>query len=130
MFTQAEADAIVEDCNAPKGILWAESETARFEPPEDLPYDVSVCLLDGIKASGAIKIGFVGNAKGPPAQPLTPEVAAEIERICDLPSGALSGRAAIADAKQTIPCALAEAAKRNVTTGFISNPVDPDAQTH
>jgi hypothetical protein len=58
-------------------------------------------------------------------------LAAEIEKTCDLPEGALSGQAPISE--ESMPkmvCATEEARKRGVTFGFISNPVDPDAQTH
>ena len=135
-FTQAKADAIVRECAAREGILWAEGGTARFEPPQDLSYDVSVCLLNGIKDSGATKIGFVGNEKY--TEPMTgeqlpPEVASEIEGICGLPAGALTGTSSVPDIREVAPrmaCAVAEARKRNFNVGFISNPVDPDAQTH
>ena len=62
-----------------------------------------------------------------PAQRLTVEMAAEIERICGLPAGALSGQTPVSDAMPKIACAVEEARKRNVAIGFISNPVDPDS---
>jgi hypothetical protein len=62
-----------------------------------------------------------------PAQGLTAEMAAEIEGICGLPAGALSGQAPVSDAMPKIGCAVAEARKRNVAIGFISNPADPDS---
>ena len=65
-FSQADADAIVAKCNAPQGVLWVEDGGAvRFEPPLDMDYDASVCLLDEIKDAGVTKFGFVGNEKAP-----------------------------------------------------------------
>lgn len=58
---------------------------------------------------------------------MTAELAAEIESICGLPDGALSGSVAVSDAVPKIACAVQEAEKRNVSIGFISNPVDPDS---
>ena len=60
------------------------------------------------------------------APSMSPEVAAEIERVCALPAGVLSGQATISDAMPKIACALEEARKRDVAIGFISNPVEPD----
>jgi hypothetical protein len=58
-------------------------------------------------------------------------LAAEIEAICELPKGALAGKAPIpGEAMPKMACAVEEARKRGVTFGFISNPVDPNAQTH
>ena len=63
-FTQAHADAITERCRAPRDILWVEGGGAvRFEPSLDLDYDVSACVLKGIKDAGVTKIGFVGNER-------------------------------------------------------------------
>lgn len=126
----------MQECGAPQGILWAEGNTAHFDPPQELSYDVSACVLKGIRDSGATKIGFVGNEKytePDSGEQLPPEVASEIEGICGLPAGALTGKAAVPDireAAQKMACAVAEARKRNFDVGFISNPVDPDAQTH
>jgi len=68
------------------------------------------------------------NAKKEAAtQGLSAELAAEIEGICGLPAGALSGRAPVPDdAMPKLACAQEEARKRNVAFGFITNPVDPD----
>lgn len=57
---------------------------------------------------------------------MSPEVVAEIEAICGLPAGALSGQASISDAMPKIACAVEEARKRDVAIGFISNPVEPE----
>lgn len=60
----------------------------------------------------------------------SPELA-EIERICDLPAGSLSGTTPIPNMNEGMPkiaCAVEEAQKRGLNVGFISNPVDPNAQ--
>ena len=63
-FTQAMADAISDSCGSPRGWLKVEADgTVRFEPPMDADYEVSACLLQGIKESGATKFGFVGSEK-------------------------------------------------------------------
>ena len=63
-FTQADAIAITEECDAPNDILWVEADGGvRFEPPVNLPYDASACVLKGIKDAGVTKIGFIGNEK-------------------------------------------------------------------
>lgn len=66
-----------------------------------------------------------------PIQTLTPELAAEIEKICRLPAGALTGKVPLLSGsyKKILPkiaCASEEARKRNVAVGFISTPADPD----
>jgi len=60
------------------------------------------------------------------AQGMSAEMAAEIEAICGLPSGALNGQTPVSDAMPKIACAIEEARKRNVAVGFVSNPADPD----
>jgi hypothetical protein len=62
---------------------------------------------------------------------LAPAVAAEIETVCGLSKGALTEKTSIpGDAMPKMTCAVEEARKRGVNFGFISNPVQPDAQTH
>ena len=54
-------------------------------------------------------------------------MAAELEKVCRLPAGSLTGDNAISDdAVSKLACAVEEAQKRGVAIGFISNPVDPD----
>jgi hypothetical protein len=58
---------------------------------------------------------------------------AEIEDVCGLPAGSLRGEAVLPETNerpQKIACVMAETQKRNLKIGFISNPVDPNAQTH
>ena len=63
-FTQADAEAISAKCNAPRGVLWVEEGGGvRFDPPLDMDYDASVCVLNEIKEAGVTKLGFVGNEK-------------------------------------------------------------------
>ena len=65
-FSQADAEAITAKCNAPRGVLWVEDDGGvRFEPPLDMDYDASVCVLSEIKKAGVTKFGFVGNEKAP-----------------------------------------------------------------
>jgi len=79
-------------------------------------------------AAGCLALTACANTReGADAQGLTAEMAAEIEGICGLPAGALSGQAPVSDAMPKIACAVEEARKRNVAIGFISNPVDPDS---
>jgi hypothetical protein len=83
---------------------------------------VPFCLLAGACGS---------DAESAQESQLPPALAAEIEKICDLPEGALSEQAPISEeVMPKMACAVEEARKRGVTFGFISNPVDPDAQTH
>ena len=61
------------------------------------------------------------------SQELAPDMAAELEKVCRLPAGSLTGDNAISDdAVSKLACAVEEAQKRGVAIGFISNPVDPD----
>ena len=60
-FTQAEADAMVAKCGAPKGLLTVSNGQLTMWPVADLNHDVSVCVLREILASGKSKFGFVGN---------------------------------------------------------------------
>jgi hypothetical protein len=87
-----------------------------------LAFAAPLCLLAG---------GCGNDAEMAKEGQLPPALAAEIEKVCDLPEGALSGQASISEeAMPKMACAVEEARKRGVTFGFISNPVDPDAQTH
>lgn len=67
--TQAMLDAISDKCGADRAWMQMDADdTVRFEPPMDADYKVSACLLQGIKESGATKLGFVGNDKLPPGE--------------------------------------------------------------
>jgi hypothetical protein len=68
-FSQADADALSEQCGAPNGwIIVHEDGDIQFEPPLNADYDVSACLLNGIEDAGVTKIGFVGNEKYPESE--------------------------------------------------------------
>jgi hypothetical protein len=136
-FTQAQADAITGKCRAAREMLKVEDGYVTMIPGAEGDYEIATCVLKEIRATGTTKFGFVGNGNGSepqePHQQMTPEQAAEIEALCELPVGALTGSTPIADIREAGPkiaCALAEAQKRNLAVGFISNPVDPNAQTH
>lgn len=66
-FTQSMADAISDKCGADRAWLKVEADsTVRLEPPMDADYDVSLCVLEGIKESGGFKkFGFVGSGPAP-----------------------------------------------------------------
>ena len=65
-FAQADADALSERCGASKRWTTVHADgTVQFEPPMDADYDVSLCLLNGIKEAGVTKMGFVGNERAP-----------------------------------------------------------------
>jgi len=84
-------------------------------------------LPGGLAAIYLVSAGCTNTAHENAEQGLTAELAAEIEGVCRLPAGALSGKAPVPDAMPKIACAVGEARKRNVAIGFISNPVDPDS---
>ncbi|MFM7404830.1 MAG: hypothetical protein ACKO1N_12265 [Erythrobacter sp.] len=68
-FTQAMADAVSDSCGADRAWMQVEADgTVRFEPPMDADYEISACLITGLKDSGATKLGFVGKDKLPPAE--------------------------------------------------------------
>lgn len=63
-FTQTMADAVSDECGADRTWIKVDADgTVRFEPPMDANYEVSACLVKGLKDSGATKFGFVGNEK-------------------------------------------------------------------
>ncbi len=63
-FDNRDAKAVLRDCGAPEGVLWVDDGgTVRFEPPLDMDYDASVCVIEEVKKSGTTKFGFVGNEK-------------------------------------------------------------------
>ena len=65
-LTQAQADAILSNCGAPKGSLVVEMYGAlRFEPAPSLSYETSACILKAVRDSGASKFGFIGNERAP-----------------------------------------------------------------
>jgi hypothetical protein len=68
-FAQADADALSERCGASKSWTTVHPDgTVQFEPPMDADYDVSLCLLNGIKEAGVTKMGFVGNERAPESE--------------------------------------------------------------
>lgn len=79
-----------------------------------------VCLAVGLASTAC------ADRSDDPPPVMTAELAAEIEGICELPAGALTGQASVPDAMPKIACAVEEARKRNVAIGFISNPAEPN----
>ena len=59
-FSDADAVAITEACDAPEGVLRVQNGTLTLWPKKELDYDVSTCLLEKIRATGKSKFGFVG----------------------------------------------------------------------
>ena len=53
---------LVPDLQAGIGAV-EEGGGVRFDPPLDMDYDASVCVLNEIKEAGVTKLGFVGNEK-------------------------------------------------------------------
>ena len=62
-WTQAEADEITNECGAPTRWLKAVNSELQFRPDADGDYEVAVCVLEALKASGKAKVGIVGNQK-------------------------------------------------------------------
>jgi len=63
-FDQSDAVAVLQMCDAPKGVLWVDDRgDVRFEPPLTMEYEAASCVLKEIKASGTTKFGFVGNER-------------------------------------------------------------------
>jgi hypothetical protein len=60
-WTQEEADAITRECGAPARWLQVVQGELRFQPDADGDYNVSVCVLQALKASGKTKIGIIGS---------------------------------------------------------------------
>ena len=59
-------------------------------------------------------------------QKSTAELYVEIETVCGLPLGALTGKAVVPNDMVKISCAVREAEKRNVAIRFVSDPLVPD----
>ena len=92
-------------------------------------HTIPICLvLVGLATTACQSI-----SNGDNEEELSSELAAElteIETLCGLPKGSLAGKAGTPSEFSKIACAVEEAQKRNLNIGFISNPVDPNAQTH